>query len=208
MYNIHGGYIMSDKKQWYQGMKCTAVSRRTGKPCGSYAVKGAVVCRKHGGSAPQIKKAAKLNYARYVVKEKVRREVGALAVDVPIESRVTDPLIELQRLTTEAIHFKDVLGKMVNELKDIERITTDGNVQIRAAVQLYGEAMDRTAKFLDMAMKHDIAGKIVQIEAAKVSAISAAISRALASAGLSSEQESTVRNTLAIELHALEAQEG
>lgn len=199
---------MSDKKQWYQGMKCTAVSRRTGKPCGSYAVKGTVVCRKHGGSAPQIKKAAKLNYARYVVKEKVRREVGALAVDVPIESRVTDPLIELQRLTTEAIHFKDVLGKMVNELKDIERITTDGNVQIRAAVQLYGEAMDRTAKFLDMAMKHDIAGKIVQIEAAKVSAISAAISRALASAGLSSEQESTVRNTLAIELHALESQEG
>lgn len=199
---------MVTKKEWHQGMKCTAVSRRTGKPCGSYAVKGAVVCRKHGGSAPQIKKAARLNYARYVVKEKVRREVGALAVDVPIESRVTDPLIELQRLTTEAIHFKDVLGKMVNELKDIERITTDGNVQIRAAVQLYGEAMDRTAKFLDMAMKHDIAGKIVHIEAAKVSAISAAISRALASAGLSSEQESTVRNTLAIELHALEAQEG
>ena len=199
---------MTSKKEWHQGMKCTAVSRRTGKPCGSYAVKGTVVCRKHGGSAPQIKKAAKLNYARYVVKEKVRREVGALAVDVPIESRVTDPLIELQRLTTEAIHFKDVLGNMVNELKDIERITTDGAVQIRAAVQLYGEAMDRTAKFLDMAMKHDIAGKIVQIEAAKVSAISAAISRALASAGLSSEQESTVRNTLAIELHALEAQEG
>lgn len=199
---------MSDKKQWHQGLKCTAVSRRTGKPCGSYAVKGTVVCRKHGGSAPQIKKAARLNYARYVVKEKVRREVGALAVDVPIESRVTDPLIELQRLTTEAIHFKDVLGKMVNELKDIERITTDGAVQIRAAVQLYGEAMDRTAKFLDMAMKHDIAGKIVQIEAAKVSAISAAISRALASAGLSSEQEATVRNTLAIELHALESQEG
>lgn len=199
---------MTSKKEWHQGMKCTAVSRRTGRPCGSYAVKGAVVCRKHGGSAPQIKKAAKLNYARYIVQEKVRREVGALAVDVPIESRVTDPLIELQRLTTEAIHFKDVLGKMVNELKDIERITTDGAVQIRAAVQLYGEAMDRTAKFLDMAMKHDIAGKIVQIEAAKVSAISAAISRALASAGLSSEQESTVRNTLAIELHALEAQEG
>lgn len=199
---------MTSKKEWHQGMKCTAVSRRTGRPCGSYAVKGAVVCRKHGGSAPQIKKAAKLNYARYIVQEKVRREVGALAVDVPIESRVTDPLIELQRLTTEAIHFKDVLGKMVNELKDIERITTDGNVQIRAAVQLYGEAMDRTAKFLDMAMKHDIAGKIVQIEAAKVSAISAAISRAIASAGLTSEQENTVRNTLAIELHALEAQEG
>ena len=199
---------MTSKKEWHQGMKCTAVSRRTGKPCGSYAVKGTVVCRKHGGSAPQIKKAAKLNYARYVVKEKVRREVGALAVDVPIESRVTDPLIELQRLTTEAIHFKDILGRMVNKLNDIEHFTEEGSVQIRAAVQLYGEAMDRTAKFLDMAMKHDIAGKIVQIEAAKVSAISAAISRALASAGLSSEQESTVRNTLAIELHALEAQEG
>lgn len=199
---------MTSKKEWHQGMKCTAVSRRTGKPCGSYAVKGTVVCRKHGGSAPQIKKAAKLNYARYVVQEKVRREVGTLAVDVPIESRVTDPLIELQRLTTEAIHFKDVLGRMVNKLNDVEHFTEEGSVQIRAAVQLYGEAMDRTAKFLDMAMKHDIAGKIVQIEAAKVSAISAAISRALASAGLSSEQESAVRNTLAIELHALESQEG
>lgn len=199
---------MTSKKEWHQGMKCTAVSRRTGKPCGSYAVKGTVVCRKHGGSAPQIKKAAKLNYARYMVKEKVRREVGALAVDVPIESRITDPLIELQRLTTEAIHFKDVLGRMVNKLNNVEHFTEEGSVQIRAAVQLYGEAMDRTAKFLDMAMKHDIAGKIVQIEAAKVSAISAAISRALASAGLSSEQESAVRNTLAIELHALESQEG
>lgn len=199
---------MNDKKEWRQGMKCTAVSRRTGNPCGSYAVKGAVVCRKHGGSAPQIKKAAKLNYARYMVKEKVRREVGALAVDVPIESRVTDPLIELQRLTTEAIHFKDILGRMVNELDDIEKYTDEGSVQIRAAVQLYGEAMDRTAKFLDMAMKHDIAGKIVQIEAAKVSAISAAISRAISSAGLTSEQENAVRNTLSIELHALESQEG
>lgn len=200
---------MVSKKEWHQGMKCTAVSRRTGNPCRSYAVKGTTVCRKHGGSAPQIKKAAKLNYARYIVKEKVRREVGALAVDVPIESRVTDPLIELQRLTTEAIHFKDVLGKMVNELnRDIEHFTDEGSLQIRAAVQLYGEAMDRTAKFLDMAMKHDIAGKIVQIEAAKVFAISSAISRALASAGLSSEQEATVRNTLAIELHALESQEG
>lgn len=199
---------MTSKKEWYQGMKCTAVSRRTGHPCRSYAVKGTTVCRKHGGSAPQIKKAAKLNYARYIVQEKVRREVGALAVDVPIESRVTDPLIELQRLTTEAIHFKDVLGKMVNDLNDIEHFTEEGSVQIRAAVQLYGEAMYRTAKFLDMAMKHDIAGKIVQIEADKVSAISAAISRAIASAGLTSEQESTVRNTLAIELHALESQEG
>ena len=199
---------MTSKKEWHQGMKCTAVSRRTGKPCGSYAVKGAVVCRKHGGSAPQIKKAAKLNYARYVVQEKVRKEVGALAVDVPIESRVTDPLVELQRLTTEAIHFKDVLGRMVNKLNDVEHFTEEGSVQIRAAVQLYGEAMDRTAKFLDMAMKHDIAGKIVQIEAAKVSAISAAISRALASGGLSSDQESAIRNTLAIELHAIESQEG
>lgn len=200
---------MSESKQWHQGMKCSAVSRRTGEPCGSYAVKGALVCRKHGASAPQVKKAAKMNYARYVVREKVRREVGELAVDVPIESRVTDPLIELQRLTTEAIHFKDVLGRMVNDLNhNIEHFTEEGSLQIRAAVQLYGEAMDRTAKFLDMAMKHDIAGKIVQVEAAKVSAISAAISRAIAAAGLTSEQENTVRNTLAIELHALESQEG
>jgi hypothetical protein len=37
---------------------CTAKSKRSGKPCNGQAIKGATVCRMHGGSAPQVKEAA------------------------------------------------------------------------------------------------------------------------------------------------------
>lgn len=37
---------------------CGKYSRRTGQPCKSLAVLGSTVCRMHGGSAPQVKKAA------------------------------------------------------------------------------------------------------------------------------------------------------
>ncbi|MEV8265642.1 HGGxSTG domain-containing protein [Microbacterium sp. NPDC077057] len=38
---------------------CTA-SRRNGEPCLNYAIKGATVCRMHGGSAPQVRRAAQV----------------------------------------------------------------------------------------------------------------------------------------------------
>ncbi|BBZ34115.1 HGGxSTG domain-containing protein [Mycolicibacterium confluentis] len=40
-------------------VKCSARSSRTGKPCQKYPVAGATVCRTHGGSAPQVQKAAR-----------------------------------------------------------------------------------------------------------------------------------------------------
>lgn len=39
------------------GTVCTA-RRRNGEPCLNYAIKGATVCRMHGGSAPQVRAAA------------------------------------------------------------------------------------------------------------------------------------------------------
>ncbi len=40
-------------------MKRTCTARRTdGKPCKASAIKGATVCRVHGGSAPQVRAAA------------------------------------------------------------------------------------------------------------------------------------------------------
>lgn len=40
-------------------VKCSARSSRTGMPCQKWPVAGATVCRTHGGSAPQVQKAAR-----------------------------------------------------------------------------------------------------------------------------------------------------
>lgn len=39
--------------------RCTATANRTGKRCGAPAIKGATVCRMHGGALPQVKAKAK-----------------------------------------------------------------------------------------------------------------------------------------------------
>jgi hypothetical protein len=46
-----------DRKE--HGTLCTA-TRRDGEPCTNYAIKGATVCRKHGGGAPQVRRAAQV----------------------------------------------------------------------------------------------------------------------------------------------------
>lgn len=39
-------------------MRCTATAKTTGKQCRRGAIHGGTVCKKHGGGAPQVKKAA------------------------------------------------------------------------------------------------------------------------------------------------------
>src|SRR4029078_9525911 len=39
--------------------RCRARRQRDGKPCGCYAIRGATVCRIHGGMAPQVQRKAK-----------------------------------------------------------------------------------------------------------------------------------------------------
>ncbi len=42
-----------------RGVRCSAHSKRTGKPCTMPAIAGGTVCRMHGGSAPQVKASAR-----------------------------------------------------------------------------------------------------------------------------------------------------
>src|SRR6478752_7133090 len=44
--------------------RCTARSSRTAKPCRAFRVPGAVVCKMHSGSAPQVKAAARRRLER------------------------------------------------------------------------------------------------------------------------------------------------
>jgi hypothetical protein len=50
----------SDPKQrGNRKQRCTAHGRTSGKPCRNWPVPGATVCRLHGGSAPQVREAAR-----------------------------------------------------------------------------------------------------------------------------------------------------
>jgi hypothetical protein len=51
-------YKRADLGRLLPAVKCTA-RKRNGEPCRAMAARGATVCRVHGGSAPQVKAAAK-----------------------------------------------------------------------------------------------------------------------------------------------------
>jgi terminase small subunit-like protein len=65
------------------GRLCRAKSSRTMKPCKRPPIRGAVVCRSHGGAAPQVKKAAEQRIKDYVANlidpDKLLREAGWIA---------------------------------------------------------------------------------------------------------------------------------
>jgi len=51
-------YDRADLSKVLPAVRCTA-RRQDGQPCRAMAARGANVCRVHGGSAPQVKAAAK-----------------------------------------------------------------------------------------------------------------------------------------------------
>jgi hypothetical protein len=91
-------------------MRCHA-HRRDGEQCGSDAVKGATVCRMHGGSAPQVKAAARRRLLEAV------DPVVAKLIDLAL--RDPDPRIALAAC-------RDILDRVgLAEPKQVEVITID-----------------------------------------------------------------------------------
>lgn len=64
-------------------VRCKAHSSRTGQPCKQWAIRGAVVCVTHGGSAPNVKRAAAERVAEaledLIAPSRILREIAAIA---------------------------------------------------------------------------------------------------------------------------------
>lgn len=63
--------------------RCKARSSRTGKPCNNYPIHGGVVCTKHGGSAPQVKRAARNRLLDIIDPDRVFREMARIGFSDP-----------------------------------------------------------------------------------------------------------------------------
>ena len=119
---------------------------------------------------------------------------------------ITSPLEELGRLTSEVVAFKDALAVRVNAIQgELSQPNSLGTEQLRAEVELYERALDRSGRFLDVLARNGFEEKRLRLQEAQALAVAGALRRALTAAGLTPEQQSTASATLAQELRALDA---
>lgn len=119
--------------------RCTAHSSRTGERCRKAAVLGGTVCENHGGSAPQVRAAAK----RRLAEEAAIRRLDEFGI-----RPIGDPLDELAQLAAETIALKDLLAQRLATLVDIRYESVHYTEQLRAEFTVYERALDRAARTL------------------------------------------------------------
>lgn len=171
-------------------MRCTA-HRRNGEPCGSWAVKGANVCRMHGGSIPRVKAAA----ARRLEEEKARRI--ALKVTGPVEVDPSDALIELVHSAAGEVAYWRVEvdriqaehpQQMTMSLARVEKGQRDRSevdmkhleAGVPVAYRMWVDARERLARYAATALKAGIEERRVRIAEEQGQQIAALIRAILA----------------------------
>ena len=154
-------------------MRCAA-KRRNGEGCGAWAVKGATVCRMHGGSSPQARAAA----ARRVQEEKAAKAAQRLAQ--PIETDPSQALLDLvSSAAGEVAYWRarvDLLQEQdekrltsgltkITEGKDRGGVTTLRTVETIAAIEyrMWTAAQDRLAQYATAALRAGVEERRVRI---------------------------------------------
>lgn len=114
--------------------QCAAHSSRTGLRCKAFAIHGGTVCRMHGGSAPQVKAAARRRLAEEDAERLTRR------FDLADAPRLTDPVGELSRVAGQVVYVLDALS---------ERTRADSVAELGEAEFVALErALDRASRLL------------------------------------------------------------
>ena len=136
--------------------RCTAKSKRTGKPCTRWAIKGGTVCIMHGGKAPQVKaKAAERLLAAAAVKafglvqardpERVVAEMGCIAFFQPGE--LYDEGGRMLPVKELPPHVQAALGNIESVTGNVD--SGDGQKDRLARVRVWDKP-----KVLEMLAKH------------------------------------------------------
>lgn len=192
--------------------RCTAHNSR-GQRCGKPRVKGATVCATHGGSAPQVRRAAEVRAAKLDAHAKAERMVARAGVDA-------DPIEHLLDSLHRAAALVEVWGQMVADLDNAAEVDVDGRpgairgeigyrvadadsndelnvvaadrmmalnrhgeAQVHPYVTEYQQALDRRAKYAKLAIDAGVEERRVEIEQEKGRQVAAVIQAVLADLG-------------------------
>lgn len=166
--------------------QCTARSKRSGKRCRAFAVRGASVCRTHGGAAPAVRAKAQAR----LLAQQAEADAGRVLAHEATE-RLENPLEALGRLAVEALALKDALAARVNALDRI-RAGAGEVEQLRVEVSLYERALDRSAKFLDLLARNNWEERRVELEQGRAQLVTAAFLAALEAVTLLPDDRQTM----------------
>lgn len=101
--------------------RCTAHSARTGLPCKAYAIKGATVCRTHGGSAPQVKAKAE---------ERLRHMVDPMLSKLHTLAMQTDNLKVASECVRDALDRAGIGAVVQAKVRQSQRELTNSGITV------------------------------------------------------------------------------
>ena len=179
--------------------QCRGTNKR-GERCKRAPVKGASVCSKHGGNAPQVRSSA----ARRVKAAKIKAQAEASLAYTGLEP-VKDPLEELGKLASQSYSMMNALGARVNALQDISTYNFEGTEQLAVEVELYERAIDRTHKLFNSLIKAGFNEREIKLQEQEALVIFSILEKVLAEIGLRPKQEREARLLLATEFRKLES---
>lgn len=204
-----------------QRIRCRARSSGSGNPCRNWAVHGALVCKMHGGRAPQVRAAAARREAERVAVVAAGRMGARAGADQTPAEHLLDELYRSAALC-------EVLAGLVAQLDQREQAIdradqpayADGlmapkpsqrgraEAVVHPFVELYARERERRARFAALAIQAGVAEATVRLAERTSGMIVAAFTAALADEelGLDAAQQQLGRSVVARHLRAVEAQ--
>lgn len=143
--------------------QCTATAKQTGERCRNRPAIGALVCRFHGGGAPQVKARA--------MERMVEAEARSMLDRLGEPDQLGHPVDELLAVAAECRGWLAVLRQMVAEMGDLTRTDRNSVEREAAIVALYERALDRTGRLLVDMNRLDLEARKVQIAQSDAQAI-------------------------------------
>lgn len=166
--------------------------------CPMWAIRGGKVCYHHGGANQDVIARAQTR----VRTREIEAYAGKVLAQEGLET-VEDPLQELSKMATQSKALMDALGARVNSLQELEHFDAKNSPTIKAEVQMYERAMDRTARLLEALVKAGYTERQIKIQETEALMIAGVIKRTIAALGLTPEQQTRAQSILAQEFRAL-----